>query len=123
GYLLRLPEAFEPGARRRIFAGEREIDQVPGDRDVVGGLRLEVGDDAVEDADKMKMATVVLPVDEAAEPLAREFQGMGGRQRRKMRVRQMRQHEHRHPKQFVRPMLRSWATDPCQGTLSIMNCR
>ena len=40
------PERFEPGARRRIFGRQRDIDEVAGHRDVVGRLRLEVGDDA-----------------------------------------------------------------------------
>ncbi len=38
-------ERVEPGACRHVFAGQCQIDKIAGDRDVVGGLPLEVGND------------------------------------------------------------------------------
>ncbi len=44
GDVARAAERCEPGARRREFVGQRQVDEIAGDRDVVGRLRLEVGD-------------------------------------------------------------------------------
>src|SRR5262245_38593442 len=94
--ILRRPKPREERARWRKLGREREIDEVAGDRDVVDGLRFEVGNDALEHVGAVKVSATLLPVDVTADPLAHELERRGRRQRRKMRVRQVRQHEGRH---------------------------
>ncbi len=99
GDILRGAEPFEEGVGLRKFCWKRKIDQVTGDRDMVDGLRLEIRDDAVEHGGEVKMPAPLVPVDEAADAFAHEIEQTRCRQRRKMRVRQMRQHETRHSTQ------------------------
>ena len=94
GDVVRRPERREPGARRRVFAGERDVDEVAGHRDVVGRLRLQVGHDAREHVGAMDQVALAPPVQKAGGALADELGQSRLRQRREMRVRQMREHEH-----------------------------
>src|SRR5437867_1016957 len=96
GDILRLAKPRKERARGRELGREREIDEIAGDRDVVDGLRLEVGHDAIEYGGAVEVPAPFLPVDVAADPLAHELERRGRRQRREMRVRQVRQHEGRH---------------------------
>ena len=86
-------ERIEPGARRRVFVRQRQIDEVAGDRDVVRRLRLEIGDDAREHVRPVDRFALAPPVDEAGRALADQLDKPRLRQRRKMRIRQMRQYE------------------------------
>jgi hypothetical protein len=64
---------LEKGARARVFGGKGYVDEVAGDRDMVGGLRFEVGDDAREHVGFVDQAAFALPVEVAGEALADEF--------------------------------------------------
>ena len=48
GHALRRSHALEPGQRIDVLLRQADVDEVAGDGDVVGRLRREVGDDAVE---------------------------------------------------------------------------
>ena len=82
--LVRRADTFEPGPCRREFRLERQVDQIAGDGDVAGPLRLHVGDQGVEHFGAMDGVAVALPVDIAERALAGEFaqaraRGIGGR--------------------------------------------
>jgi hypothetical protein len=78
----------------REFSRQRQVDEIAGDRDVIGRVRLDVVNDPLEHRGQVKAAALAMPVDEAAEPLAHELERVGPRQRRKMRIREMRQDKH-----------------------------
>ena len=48
GHVLRRPQALEPGQRIDVLLRQADVDEIAGHGDVVGRLRREVGDDAVE---------------------------------------------------------------------------
>ncbi|MGY3361090.1 hypothetical protein ACVWZK_007753 [Bradyrhizobium sp. GM0.4] len=89
-------DAVEPGARRRELRLQRQIDEIACDRDVVGTLRLHVGDKGVEHLAALVFVTVARPVDIAERALAGELDQPRLRQRRQMRVGQMGEREGSH---------------------------
>ena len=93
---MRLADAFEPGLRRREFRFERQVDEVAGDGDVVGRLRLHVGHQRVQHLAPIIFAAVAGPVQVAEGALSRELGQPRLGQRRQMRVRQMRELEGGH---------------------------
>ena len=90
------PHTSEPLPRRAEFRFQREIDEIAGDGDVVGGLRLHVGDQRVQHLAAIIFAAVAGPVEIAERAFACEFGQPRFGQRRQMRVRQMRELEGRH---------------------------
>ena len=59
---LRRAQALEPGQRIDVLLRQADVDEVAGDGDVVGRLRLEVGDDAVEHVALIGVAAVAQPI-------------------------------------------------------------
>ena len=94
GDVARRPERREPGARRRVFARKRDVDEVAGHGDVVRRLRLEIRHDAREQVGAVNEPALALPVEKAGRAFAHELGQSGRRQRSEMGVRQMRKDEH-----------------------------
>src|SRR5262249_11280729 len=92
--VVRRPERSEPRAGGRVFAGERDVDEIAGHRDVVGRLRLEIGHDAREHLAAMDQVALSPPVHVAGRALAQELAPARRPQRAEMGVRQMRENEH-----------------------------
>ena len=92
---MRGAQAFQPVAAARKFGRQRDIGNIAGDRDVVGCLRLDVGDDRRERRRIVNEAALALPVDVAGHALADQLAPARRRQRREMRVGKMREGEHR----------------------------
>ena len=59
----------QPCVSRVVFSGQSDVDQVAGDRDVVGSLRLHIGNQSINDTTLMYMLASALPVDEAKRAL------------------------------------------------------
>jgi hypothetical protein len=93
GDVLGLADAFQPCARWREFRLQRQVDEIAGHRDVVRGLRADVGDQRVEHLAAVIFVAVARPVQVTQRALAREIAQPRRRQRRQMRIRQMRQCE------------------------------
>jgi hypothetical protein len=94
GDVARRSERGEPSARRRVFAGKRDVDEVAGHRDVVRRPRFEVGRDAREHLGAMDAMALAPPVEKAGCTFAGELGQPRRRQRPEMGIRQMREHEH-----------------------------
>ena len=95
GHLPGSPQRFQPDARRLIFFAARYVDEIAGDRDVVGCARAQVRAHALEHFAAMNEAAIALPVDEPSDPLADELLPMRSWQGCEMRVGDMRENEHR----------------------------
>ena len=91
--LLRRADAFEPGLRGLELRLQRQIDEIAGDRDVVRPLRLHVGDQRIQHLAAVIFVAVAGPVEIAERALAGEIADTRRRQRRQMRIGQMRQRE------------------------------
>ena len=63
-------QAFKPAARACVFARERQIDQITGDRNVVDGLAFEIVRDGVECLAAVNIFAAAMPIDEAEPALA-----------------------------------------------------
>jgi hypothetical protein len=61
-HVLRRPQALEPGERVDALLRQADVDEIAGDGDVVGPLRPEVGDDAVEHQPLIHRPAVAHPV-------------------------------------------------------------
>ncbi len=72
---------------------QRQVDEIAGYRDVVGPLRLHVGDQRVQHLAAVIFVAVAGPVEIAERTLAREIAQPRRGQRRQMRIGQMRQRE------------------------------
>jgi len=94
GDVARRPKRREPGARRRVFARERDVDEVAGHSDVVRRLRFEIRHDAREHVAAMNEPALALPVEKAGCTFADQLGQSRRRQRSEMGVRQMRENEH-----------------------------
>ena len=91
--IVRRPERLEPGAGGGIFDRQREIDQIPGHRDVVGAGGLQVARDRVERLAAMDVFAAAMPVDVAEPALAGELKKP--RPQRHVQIGQMCENEHR----------------------------
>ena len=89
GHLGGRAQRFQQGAAVHEFLRQRDIGEVAGDRDVVGLLRLQVGDDLAQHLGVVDEAAIALPVDIAGDPLADQLGDARRRQRRQMRVGEM----------------------------------
>ena len=69
GNVVRRAQHFQPQPRHFDFPVERQVDEVAGDRDVIGLRRLHVADDRVEDGITHMTPTMALPVDVAGNSL------------------------------------------------------
>ena len=58
----RRPERLQPGQRIDVLLRQADVGEIAGDGDVVGRLRLQVGDDAVEHVALIGGAAVAQPV-------------------------------------------------------------
>ena len=86
-------DALEPGAGRGEFRLQRQVDEIAGDRDVIGSLGADVVDEGVQHLAAVVSVAIARPVQIAERPLAREIAQPRFRHRRQMRIRQMRQGE------------------------------
>ena len=93
---VRRADALQPFQRRRKLRLQREIDQVAGDRDLIRRLRLDVQHQRIEHVAAMEFPAIARPIEIAERALAGEFAQPQARQRRKMRIGQMGQHEGGH---------------------------
>ena len=98
GDVFRRADAFEPDARRGEFRVEGEIDEIAGHGDMVRPLRLHVGDQRIQHVAPVIFVAVTGPVKITERALAGEIAQARRRQRRQMRIRQMRQRVRRHPR-------------------------
>ena len=94
-------DALQPCPRRHKLGFERQIDEVAGDRDVVRRLGLHIRNQRVQHVAPVELAAVARPVEIAEHAFAHKFAGPRPRQRRDMRIGQMRQREGRH---HLRPL-------------------
>ncbi len=87
-------QRFKPLAGHPDFAVQRQIDQITGDRDVIGSARPDICDNRVDNGVMHVTPAISLPVDVANRPLGGEFAiGYIG-ERTEMSVGQMRKPEH-----------------------------
>src|SRR5581483_3446567 len=94
-HAFRRADAFQPGPSGREFGLKRDVGDIAGQRDVIGILHLQIGDQAVEDGAIMNKAAVAPPVDVAGDPLVHKLAQARPRQRRQMRIGQVGEGEHR----------------------------
>ena len=66
---MRVAQRLQPQPRQLDLPVERQIDEIAGDGDVVGRVRLHVRDDRVDDGVVQEAAAVALPVDVAEHAL------------------------------------------------------
>ena len=71
--VVRRADTGKPRTRLREFVGQREIDEVAGDRDVVGPLRPDIGNHSVQHIAPVEGLPAALPVQIAERALAREL--------------------------------------------------
>ena len=64
GDVARRPDRFEPLPRALVFVGQRQVDQIAGDRDVIGAVRLEIAGDGGKNFRPVNVFAFALPVDE-----------------------------------------------------------
>jgi hypothetical protein len=93
---VRRADALEPAQCRRKLGLECEIDEVAGDRDVVGDLGPQVRHQHVEHVAAVIFVPVARPVEVAERALAQELAELRSGQGRQMRIGQMRQREGGH---------------------------
>ena len=86
-------DALQPRTGRREFRLQRDIDEIAGDGDVVGPLRPQVRNQRVQHLAAMNFVTVARPVQIPVARLPMSSRKLRRRQRRKMRIGQMRQRE------------------------------
>src|SRR5262249_51811171 len=96
GHEFRRPDAREPFARRWKFCLQREIDEIARDGDVIGRLRLHVGDQRVQHVAPVIPSAIAGPIEVTQRALPRELGQPRPGQRRQMWVRQMRELESGH---------------------------
>ena len=92
GDVAGVAERFEPRRARGVFVGQRQIDEIAGDRDVVDAMRLQIARDRIEHFGAMDVFALALPIDEAEAALADELREP--RPRGQMQVGQMGEYEH-----------------------------
>ena len=92
-YVMRGPERLQPGPGERVFSREANVQNVTGHSDVIGVLRLDVGDERGENVHVMDERAAACPIEIAGEPLADKLPPARPRQRADMRVGQMREDE------------------------------
>ena len=85
-------ERLQPAARARVFVGQRQIDQIAGDRDVVDAEGFQIAPDRLEDFGAMDVFALALPIDEAEAALVDELRKP--RPRGEMQVGQLGEYEH-----------------------------
>ncbi len=88
-HLVGRPELLQPAARVLELLAPSDVGEVAGDRDVVGLLRLEIGDQPVERPAGQKVQAVSPPVDVADGPLRDEVPAAERRDVSKMHVGEM----------------------------------
>jgi hypothetical protein len=71
-------QILEPLARRLVFGGQAEIDQVAGDGDVVRPVRQHVGDNEIERRALVSVTAAALPVEAAGRVSIQMAQRMPG---------------------------------------------
>ena len=69
-HVVRRAERLEPGARRRELVGERDVDEIAGDGDVVGRCAFRSATIARSTSARWMAAPLAMPVDEAEPALA-----------------------------------------------------
>jgi hypothetical protein len=77
GDVARRSERGKPGARRWVFAGKRDVDEVAGHRDVVRGLRLEICGNAREHFGAMDAVALAPPIEKAGGAFVGELRETG----------------------------------------------
>lgn len=92
--LLGQPELGQEREPDGKFGGQRQVGEVAGHRDMVGYLRLEIGDDLGQHVLAVMHPAFDPPVEIARRPFAEELRQARLRQRRNMRVGKMRKDEH-----------------------------
>jgi hypothetical protein len=105
-------DVSQPRQRWREFRLQREIDQVAGDGDVVGPLRMQVRDQRIEHLAPLIFMASARPVEIAERALARELGHPRRRQGRQMRIGQMRQRKGRHQATPAKPSARQTTIMP-----------
>ena len=104
--LLRRADAFEPGLSGRELRLQRQVDEIASYRDVVRPLRLQVGDQRIQNLATVIFMTVAGPVEIAERTLAGEIADTRRGQRWQMRIGQMRQREGiRHSRPVALPVI------------------
>ena len=91
--VVRRADAFQPFSRRGEFQRQRDVDEIAGDRDVAGMLRVHVGDEFVQHFAAMNGVALALPVHVADGALAGEVAQPRLRHRAEMRIGQVRKQE------------------------------
>ena len=87
------PQLVQPRLRPHIFGRYREIDEVAGHRDMVGGGRLQVARQRLDHLAAVDKFALAVPIDEAEAALAGEL--LEPRPRGKMQIGEVAEHEHR----------------------------
>ena len=93
-HVVRRAERVQPRARRRVFRQQPDIDEVAGDRDVVGRLRVQVAHQELDPLGAVDPVPGVPPMQIAEHALVGELAQPRPRQRREMRVGEMSENEH-----------------------------
>jgi len=94
-YVIGTSDCFEPAPGPRIFAGQREINEIAGHRDMADGSRLQIARDRVQHVRPVDVFALALPIDETEGALARKLDAL--RRERQMQVGEMSECEHRAP--------------------------
>ena len=102
------PSASSQDLAARDLGVERQIDEVAGDREMIGRIGRDVGGDHVDDAVMQEAAPVALPVDVADHALGGEIAiGYSG-ERPQMNVGNMRKPEHHAFLGYAVPAFHPW---------------
>ena len=88
-HVARRAQSGEPVFGERDFAGKSDVDDVAGHDDMVGRLRLDIGDDLGEHAHIVLIAALIKPVHIARDALAKQLGEIGPRNWADMRVGKM----------------------------------
>src|SRR5262245_16200129 len=87
-------QMLKPVAYLREFRCKSDVGNIPGDRDVVGSLRLQIGDDSGKRFRIMNEAPFLLPIDIARHALADQLAPAGHRKGGEMGIGKMREGKH-----------------------------
>ena len=88
-HFVRLPERLEPGGRERKFGLEANVEDIPGHRDMIRLLRMNIGDDGGENVHIMRERAPALPIHVAGNALAEELAPMRAGKGADMGIREM----------------------------------